>query len=77
MPNLTMTIEEDILRKARRLAAGKNTSVNAMVRGYLKRMAAKEDQSISESMSELKKCFNTPGLVIGERTWRREDLYDR
>lgn len=33
--NLTLTIDEDLLAKARVLAAMKRTSVNEMVRGFL------------------------------------------
>lgn len=77
MPNLTMSIEEDVLKKARRLAVEKNTSVSALVREFLKRLAAKEEQSTEAVIAELRKCFNTSGVVIGPRAWRREDLHER
>jgi hypothetical protein len=77
MPNLTMTIEADVLKSARRLALERNTSVTALVREFLKRLAAKEEQSIESVISELQDCFATSGVVIGPRTWGREDLHER
>lgn len=77
MPNLTMSIEADVLKKVRRLAVEKDTSVTALVREYLKRMAAKEEQSTETVIAGLRKHFRAPGVVIGPRTWTREDLHER
>ena len=77
MPNLKMIIEDDVLKKARKLAVEKNTSVTALVRTFLKRLAAKEEQSTESVIAELRKCFRASGVVIGPRTWRREDLHER
>ena len=40
--NLTLSIDEDLLDKARVLAAMRRTSVNEMVRGFLERETARE-----------------------------------
>lgn len=77
MPNLTMTIEGDVLKKTRKLAVEKNTSVTALVRTFLNRLAVKEEQSSEAVIAELQKYFHAPGVVIGPRTWRREDLHER
>lgn len=77
MPNLTMTIETDVLKKARKLAVEKDTTVTAMVRNFLRRLAAKEEQTTDAVIAELRKCFDNSGMVIGRRTWTREELHDR
>ena len=77
MPNLTMTIEDDVLKKARKLAIDKNTSVTALVRTYLRRLAEKEDQNTEAVISELRQCFQSRVVDIGPRTWNREDLHAR
>jgi hypothetical protein len=77
MPNLTLAIEEGVLKKARKLAVEKNTSVTELVRVFLKQLAAKEEQNTETVIAELRKCFRAPGVVIGPRTWRREDLHER
>ena len=73
MPNLTMTIEDDVLKKARKLAIDKNTSVTALVRAYLRRLAEKEDQNTEAVIAELRQCFQSQGVAIGPRTWGREN----
>lgn len=77
MPNITMTIEDDVLIKARKLAVEKHTTVTAMVRDYLQRLAARENQKKEAAIAELGKCFNNSGLIVGPRKWTREDLHDR
>ena len=43
--NLTLSIDDDLLAKARVLAAMKRTSVNEMVRGFLQRAVAEETEA--------------------------------
>ena len=77
MPNLTMTIDEDLLRKTRKLAVERNTTVTALVREYLRRLAAKEEESVEQVIHQRSRCFNDRGTVVGNRTWKREDLHER
>ena len=77
MPNLTMSIEEEILKKARKVAVERDTTVTAMVREFLRRVAGREEQTIDGVVAELRKCFRSPGMVVGRRTWKREDLHER
>jgi hypothetical protein len=77
MPNVTMTIEDELLRKARKLAAARNTTLTALVRGYLRQLALREDHTTNSVIAELKESFDTPGVVVGRRTWKRADLHAR
>ncbi len=74
--NVTLTIDEDLLLAARKLALDRNTSVNAMIRDYLATETSQE-QRRAESRATLEKFFaERPGRV-GEITWTRDELYDR
>jgi hypothetical protein len=77
MPNLTMTIDIRTLKKARKVAVEQDTTVTALVRAYLERLAAKEDQTTERIIEELKLSFETTNLEIGKRTWTREQLHER
>ena len=43
MPNLTFNTDEETLKKARKRAVERGVSLGTVVRGYLRRLAAKED----------------------------------
>jgi hypothetical protein len=72
-----MTIDMRILKKARKVAVEQDTTVTALVRAYLERLAAKEDQTTEGIIEELKRSFGKTNLEIGKRTWTREQLHER
>ena len=76
MKNITLAIDEDVLAKARRIAAERNTTVNALVRDYLAHLAGREDR-VKAAMEELRKLSESSKLQVGEITWKRDDLHDR
>lgn len=76
MPNLTLTIDEDTLRAARIRALEQGTSVNAVVRAYLREFAGRRGgrdamRSFLED-SEHWRASSGPG----GRGWTRDELYD-
>ena len=73
MANVTLSIDDVLLRRARVRAAEQGTSVNAVIRRELERYAA------SSSKEEAVKSFlelaaANPGSSDGAK-WNREDLY--
>lgn len=76
MTNLTLTVDEEILRRARIRALEQGTSVNALVREYLKQLAGRSTaaEGISEFLAATKGAG--AGSGSGGRTWTRDDLYD-
>jgi plasmid stability protein len=77
MANLTVTVDDQILRRARMKAIEHGTSVNAVVSQYLQRYAG-----VGETATALNEFLEMAGRVDaasgpGGRSWRREDLYDR
>lgn len=76
MKNITLAIEENVLAAVRRYAAIRNTSVNAIVREHLGRIARDQDRS-REAIRELREMSDRSSAEIGPVTWTRDDLYDR
>jgi hypothetical protein len=73
--NVTLVIEEDLLLAARKVALDRHTSVNQLVREYLTSLVEQTGrQRIAKA--RLMKMMET-GLVDGDITWSRDDLYDR
>jgi plasmid stability protein len=75
--NLTLSIDDDLLRTARIRALEQGTSVNAVVRDYLttyagRRTAAHAVEAFLELADEVQASSGPSG-----RTWTREELYDR
>ena len=76
MKNITLAIEENVLRAVRKKAAEKDTTVNALVREYLTHLAG-EDERIAQARREIVEMSRKSKARIGPKTWTREDLYDR
>ena len=77
MSNLTVTIDEGVLRRARKKAVDEGTSVNAIVRAHLERYAGSSGAAAALALFlELSSTVDA-GSGAGGRTWTRDDLYDR
>jgi plasmid stability protein len=77
MKNITLAIDDGVLAKVRLRAAQDGTTVNAMVRDYLTRLAG-EDERIAQARKELLELARTSTLDMGPGwKWIREDVYDR
>ena len=77
MANLTVTLDGQVLRKARIRALERGTSVNAVVSEYLERYAGVgATEPALRAFLELASRAQAGSGSAG-RTWRREDLYDR
>lgn len=77
MTNITMTLEDDLVKKVRRLAVERNTSMTALVRETLRQLAAREDFRTEERIAELEDAFNSASVKVGKRTWTRDELHER
>ena len=73
MPNVTISLDEDLLRSGRQYAEKNQTSLNSLVRKLL------EDTVRSQDSAWIEECFALMDRAGGDskgRRWRREDLYD-
>lgn len=76
MANLTLTIDEEVLRRARIRAIEQSTSVNAIVREFLESYAGtnKKDEALREFLNQAKQ--SRAGSGPEGRIWKREDIYE-
>jgi hypothetical protein len=76
---ITISLNEKIVRKARRFAAERGTTVAALVRSYLEKLTEEAPTpDLKKRQSEaLGRSFKKFSSRMGERTWKREDLYER
>ena len=76
MTNLTLSIEDDVLRAARKLAAERETTVNAMVREYLSDQVAQRKR-VRCAIERMNAIADEAGAVVGPVTWTRDELHER
>ena len=77
MPNITLSVDDEIIKKVRKIAIEKNTTLTAMVRDYLTSVAIRDAQEKNEAIKKLRKSFKTVSRDMGRRKWTREALYER
>lgn len=82
MTNLTLSIDEGVLKRARIRALKEDSSVNVRVREFLDAYASGEDsvadrqKVATERLIHLAEEFHCGGGLDG-RAWTRNDLYER
>ena len=74
---ITVNIDEEIVRRVRKIAIDKDTTLTAMVRDYLTSVAGRDAATRKADADKLMKTLEKVNRDIGPRTWTREDLYDR
>lgn len=76
MANLTISVEEDLLKKARLRAIEQGTSVNAEIRRFLEQYAgtAGMREEIARHIIDLAEASTARR---GARSWMRDELHER
>lgn len=75
--NITLSIDEKTVKRARKIATEKNTTLTAMVRDYLILVANVDAVKRTEHIARLKKSFQQISRDMGPRAWTREDIHVR
>ena len=76
MKNVTIALDEAMLREARRVAHERSTSLNAMIREFLEDLTERESHAAGARLRIAELCRLSEAQV-GEREWTREELHDR
>jgi hypothetical protein len=74
--NITLSLDKDLLRKARLLSSRKSTSVSKLLSGELERLVTESEryaQAKRSALAALKKGFHMGGRMTATRV----DLHDR
>jgi len=77
MSNITLHVDDDIVRKVRKIAVDKNTTLTALVREFLESLARRDEIARGRALRALKRSFRTLSRDMGERTWTRDQLHER
>jgi hypothetical protein len=70
MVNITVSVEDDLVAKARAYAQTRNTTVNQLIRDYLGRLTGQIDPQAAERFAELARSRggrSEDGLVFDRR----------
>jgi len=74
MTNLTLTIDDEVLKKARARALAEGTSVNAVVRDQLESYAGVSENG-RRAVDAILNLARATRAGSGGRTWSREEIY--
>jgi len=77
MANITMSIDDELLRTARKIAIEKDTSLTGLIRVYLKELVEEKEALKEIAALELESMFSSSEAVVGKKTWSRDDLHAR
>lgn len=77
--NVTVSLDEELVNRVRKIAVERDTTVTDLVREYLKNLALGEsggDRKRRERRA-LERSFEKYQFKVGKRTWNRADLHAR
>ncbi|MPZ53526.1 MAG: hypothetical protein GEU79_12475 [Acidimicrobiia bacterium] len=74
--NITLRLPSDLIRRAKMIAAARDTSITALVREYLSSINGSDDY---DEAWEAERRLMEKGLPmrVGEVTWTRTDTHER
>ena len=73
--NLTITVDDEVLRRARIRALSQGTSVNALLREFLESYAGSDVESEARKRLAALARGSTASSGARGRTWSRTDVY--
>jgi hypothetical protein len=74
--NITLSVDKDLIKKGKIIAAQKDTSVSKMLSEQLRQLVENDElyeTAKRSALQTLKKGYHLGGKI----TWKRQDLYDR
>lgn len=77
--NVTLSLDEQLVKKVRKIAVDRDTTLTGLVRAYLQSLATEEASSDRKKreLERLEESFKKYQFKIGKRTWTRADLHER
>ena len=73
MPNITISLDEDLIKSGRQYAEKHQTSLNALIRNMLEQTVRLQSEIWLE---ECFKLMDRANANSGGQRWKREDLYN-
>ena len=76
--NITLALPRDVLRKAKLIAARRDTSVSGLLTAYLREVVDEDDEYVRAMKRQFRTMKNAKRLgLTGRPTWTRDELHER
>ena len=77
--NITLSVEDDLLKKARKIAIDHDKTLPQMIRQYIAELVEMEEQDKRSRLQQVRNLFDAAGedLHYSQRDWTRDDLHER
>ena len=75
--NIDLDVDEEVVRKVRKIAMDRDTTLTDMVRDYLIQVAGMGTIESKARAMQLEDSFHRLSRDMGTRKWTREDLHAR
>ena len=75
--DITLYIDDEVVRKVRRIASDRGTTLSAMVQEHLASVVESNATARQELVAKFMESVERHSRDMGLRTWTRDDLYDR
>ncbi len=76
MARVTFALDDALLRQARIKAVHENTSVNAVIRGFLVQWVSDEEERAAV-VERVRAALDAATYSSGGATWTRDELHER
>jgi hypothetical protein len=75
--NITLSLDEKLLKDVRKIAVERDTTLTGLVRAYLESLAAEHSASCRKRREReaVERSFSQFQFRASKKTWKREDLY--
>ncbi len=77
MANLTLALDDTLIRDARRVAFERETTLTEMIRSYLKELVRDLDASQEDKAKQLLETIRRNSFHVGKINWTRDELHER
>jgi hypothetical protein len=77
MATVTMSIDDALLKRARKIAVERDSTLSEMYRVFLDELVKQEDVRRSFMARELDLLFRQSQASSGGRTWSKDELHER
>lgn len=75
--DITLDIDDEVVRRVSRVASDRGTTLSAMVSDYLTSVIESDVAARREHAAKFRESAERYSRDMGPRTWTRDDLYDR
>ena len=75
--NITLSVDDEVVKRVRKIAIDQDTTLTAMVREYLQSVARRGEAETAKGVERLDRTFERHSRHMGPRTWTREELHER